>query len=592
MRKIVFFVSLFCLATSSVSSATDLVSAHGRENPAKTVLSATLIHRVMSEIQSTIGPEAVTAKIYIGSDLCLACHGGYEGWRQTQHAFALIRPMQKWSLVPTKGVLADSDQNKTDDFVQGLDFNKISSEYDRFKPNAPRLSLKDGAYTISIGALTLPVVFVRQWREADGTWIQRFGVRIPVVDTTSKFAAANYMAGIRYISKYNKWVLDGIENYYTDNIPKLTVGMTVAQVTAVAENFDQRCAGCHITGIRGLAKTDKGEWTIKPYSAFIYNDDDPNYVDYDGDGSLDQTGIGCESCHGPGSLHIMNPKGGANIFNPAKSDALAASEICGQCHSRFKSVPNKTFSWAFNDAAMTPWIPGSGEALSKYYTDSGSYYPDGKNGKSTHMQYNQYIASPHLKNASNWIPCSQCHEMHKDTKTPGQIVTDYTLNGVSIPTKAENNTLCLGCHAPYGPFARITKADVAKYDLNLVKIAGVVEAHMHHPYAPERFMELGRCTSCHMAKMGTAPGGGTELVVTAHTFEAVSPQKTLLLKDKADGMPNSCAIYCHSEKVNLFGFGLSPNPLKFNSQFDLDNATILQKYYGPGGKWWNIDVKP
>ncbi len=59
-----------------------------------------------------------------------------------------------------------------------------------------------------------------------------------------------------------------------------------------------------------------------------------------------ELGIACEACHGPGKEHLQshrNPlrrymqhlRGGADptIINPARLDPIAASEICGQCHS-------------------------------------------------------------------------------------------------------------------------------------------------------------------------------------------------------------------------------------------------------------------
>jgi hypothetical protein len=90
------------------------------------------------------------AGFYAGSEFCLMCHKNYAGWHDTLHATVLIKPMTQWSLVKGKGVLADYDQNGVDDFVQGLDFNKISSPFDLYKPNAPKLSVKNGVYTITI----------------------------------------------------------------------------------------------------------------------------------------------------------------------------------------------------------------------------------------------------------------------------------------------------------------------------------------------------------------------------------------------------------------------------------------------------------
>ena len=53
----------------------------------------------------------------------------------------------------------------------------------------------------------------------------------------------------------------------------------------------------------------------------------------------------------------------------------------------------------------------------------------------------------------------------------------------------------------------------------------------------------------------------------------------------------TCALPIYNSKVNIFGLGLKSGTT-FNTQFDKDLATILQKYYGPGGTWWDTKGNP
>ena len=156
-------------------------------------------------------------------------------------------------------------------------------------------------------------------------------------------------------------------------------------------------------------------------------------------------------------------------------------------------------------------------------------------------------------------------------------------DGLEIPTANDNNTLCLACHATHGDFEDITFEMVADYEANVDAIGEVVSAHTHHPYAPEREMGLSRCSKCHMPKVAKS---ALAYDIHAHTFEAIAPEKTLMYQDDG-GMPNSCAVSCHSQKVNLWGYGISDDISVWNSDFEVMNAEKLQEYFGPGGSWWD-----
>lgn len=525
--------------------------------------------------------------VYVGSEFCLACHQK-ERWRTTKHAQALRRPMAEYSLIKGKGVVADYDKNGIDDFQQGLDFNQISSVFDPYKPNAPKLSFEAGTYFITIGELKMPVVFTQG---GTGSWKQRFGVRIPVSDTPTKLSAEIYMSPIQYNEKTRSYVLYNDKDWYdtTTKAPKWVAGMTAAQISAHGGSYSKNCIGCHSTGIRSLKQTANGEWLYSGWPATLSWPDDPSYFDYDGDGINDLVNIGCEACHGPGGNHILGGGDVTKIVHPGKLPVNEANEVCEQCHVRVKSVPNGTHKWPFNDATHTSWIPGSGEPLANYYTDSGGYWPDGTTSKQHHQQLSDLYRSSKPTNPFHPVRCFDCHDPH-GSANKNMIVESIhdDRTNLDIPTANNNNTLCLACHATHGDFSSISKEEVAAYAENVAKIAAVVSAHTHHPYGPERSMGLSRCSKCHLP---TVAKSAVDYDIHSHTFEVIPPEKTLHYQD-AGGMPNACAVSCHGTKVNSFGLGLDPALGTWNAQFDKDLATVLMKYYGPEGLWWKRSLMP
>jgi Doubled CXXCH motif (Paired_CXXCH_1) len=520
--------------------------------------------------------------VYIGSSFCVACHTDKRTFLDTQHSTFARRPLTQYTMVPKRGVIADVNANGKDDFIDGLDFNTISSIFDPYKPNAPKLSVKNGTYLITIAGVDFPVVATLGGGPAQA---QRFLVRIPVTDTESKFTKATYFAPFAYDPVSNAYTANALTSWYDANKqPIFTATTTVAKLGPIAaSNYDATCKGCHVPGIKSLAKANTGEWVLQAFPAALYAADDPAFVDFNGDGNLELAGIQCESCHGPGSNHVLNGADPTKIVNPTKLTNAQQQDICTRCHASGKSNPAGTFAWPFKDDAMTDWLPGS-EPIASYFTDTTAYWPDGKLQKSG-RPWGDYHTSLHATNAFENVSCNVCHNIHARTTNERQLYEsryDATTK-LTIKTSPENDTFCLSCHATFGSFAGISKAMVADYANNEEAIGKFVSAHTHHPYTPEGLMGNSNCIQCHMA--GT--GGG-------HSWRAVAPELTLKYQAQG-GMPNSCggaaAGGCHNSKVNIFGLGLKTGTT-WNNQYDVNLATILQKYYGPGGTWWDTKGAP
>ena len=243
--------------------------------------------------------------------------------------------------------------------------------------------------------------------------------------------------------------------------------------------------------------------------------------------------------------------------------------------------------WPYDEAsgmAFTPFDAKAGKPLSAFYRLNPNLWPDGAHVNGG-RQYSAFMKSAHAT-AAQGIGCAGCHSPHAEGE--GHLLRERVRAAdLTIPTKAEDNTLCLSCHATRGPFASLTQRDVlgsTSVDAAAQeKMKKVVEAHTHHPYAPERTMGLSRCTTCHM--------------VAGHGFDVIPPAMTLKYATNARGMINSCAAACHNNKADVWGYGfkgsarLNPSVAGTNvstwmNPFDLTLATKLNAYFGDVGTWW------
>jgi predicted CXXCH cytochrome family protein len=221
--------------------------------------------------------------------------------------------------------------------------------------------------------------------------------------------------------------------------------------------------------------------------------------------SVAEWNVGCERCHGAGSVHAEHPTRD-NIINPARMHYVQANDTCIQCHSQGQPLKNpiqgKYYDWPVGYRV--------GMNLSDYWKlephELGkltfTHFPDGTAHKNR-MQGNDFVQSLMY---SRGVTCFSCHDPHG---TSNQAMLRKPINDV-----------CGTCHGPNtqnGPHAVS------------------IEAHTHH----KADSPGSQCVACHMPKIEQTIA---DVNVSSHTFHFVTPVQTDTLK-----IPNACTA-CHQDK--------------------------------------------
>ena len=258
--------------------------------------------------------------------------------------------------------------------------------------------------------------------------------------------------------------------------------------TGLQQNWNFECAECHSTNLRRNYDPVRGAYKT----------------------SYSEINVSCESCHGPGSLHVawarrlagwqaleatkglavslderrnvswtLDPTTG-NSARSAPRRTTREIETCAHCHSRRGPI------WA----DVPPGAP-IGDGYRVALLDDNLYFPDGQIRDEVY-EYGSFLQS-RMFHAG--VTCSDCHEPH------------------SLKLRAPGNGVCDQCHAP------------EKYDVAA-----------HHRHAPD---SIGaQCVSCHMPTR-------TYMVVDPrrdHSMRIPRPDLSVSL-----GTPNACNG-CHADK--------------------------------------------
>ena len=310
-------------------------------------------------------------------------------------------------------------------------------------------------------------------------------------------------------------------------------------VWAIGSRFEQQFMGVdgHTeTLLPGSWLVDKGEWKTKGWDGWqaptpLQRCHGCHTVGLDlNTGDFIEPGIGCESCHGPGSWH-------RNTLGIGAIASTLDAQVCGQCHTRGLAVDGKHFF---------PVGYKIGEPLADYFRasrpgigqNSAEWWGNGREHK-RHQEYGAWKQGGHadsLKSLTDGYhgrygkitpACLRCHaaEAAADPRR------DFTLDEVRY------GITCAVCHHVHGDL------DTARYQCSYCHEQG---AYYHQPERNDNHVVCGAeakvaCSDCHMPRTAKSGGG---LNLRSHHPGIVPPADT----DRY-GVPSSCANGgCHRNR--------------------------------------------
>lgn len=256
--------------------------------------------------------------------------------------------------------------------------------------------------------------------------------------------------------------------------------------TGQQQNWNFMCAECHSTDVQ--MNFDETSGTFRT--------------------TYSEVSVGCEACHGPGSLHALEARSGefrnsrlglsvdlddqgraAWVIDPATGIAARSEpamrppqqpETCGRCHARRGFL---TAEYQHGEPLTATHMPA--------LLDEGLYYADGQILDEVYV-YGSFVQSRMYRAG---VTCSNCHDAHT----------------AALKTGPDPDAVCYQCHLP----TKFSATDHTGHEQGLVA-----------------------CVDCHMPER-------TYMVVDErrdHGFRVPRPDLTETI-----GVPNACAD-CHADR--------------------------------------------
>jgi hypothetical protein len=492
---------------------------------------------MLIKISGNVPPNAT----YIGSTACIECHEDQKHFTKTLHRLGMTvigKPskLQDHSRFPEFNKGLDKLLAGTKFWFYGFDPKRGFDKYQistKAPADAASVSFTATFYKDSDGKLKFRAenakdpkdparIYPVEMTYGGGLYKQRYLVRIGA--NLFPFVQFNQNGDDSFADRSRKpWRDYHGDWFYNEQTTKLAD-------PPQGKSFDKECASCHYAGYT-LTKNAKGDYIAGAAK------DRNGEMDIDGDGKPNEINLGCETCHGPGSVHdkakeIDMP---ATIVSPNKLSAERADVLCGQCHSRPQGFLNNDQPVNKDNKMMLPGTSRN-RFLTEYTTrpdgKDADFWADGLHSKSHHQPYSDLIKAKKYRNGTQLVACSDCHDTHGNGKSVHQLKND--------PKTTE---VCTACHKDSKDM-KAHLADKAKCTVDVSKIS---------------------CSDCHNAKTAqTGAGFGKGLLnkdgknywvndISSHVYD-VPRKDNKGVKGVAPGaaMPipytNSCGAACHDTK--------------------------------------------
>lgn len=224
---------------------------------------------------------------------------------------------------------------------------------------------------------------------------------------------------------------------------------------------------------------------------------------------------GCESCHGPGSLHIRSKGAISDIISFSALSAIESSAVCLQCH---RGSP--TMDWRSNVHVLNDVGCNECHKSHKITAPKMVYLGDPDICFSCHQdKAAQHLLPSHHPVKEGKIKCSSCHNNHG---SENDNLRENTLNDLCFTCHAEHQGPfiyehapavedCSICHDPHGTIANnLLKQNEPFLCLRCHRGHRRNPRTGDHPSVPAL---MTSCTQCHMSVHGTdlpsqVSGGG------------------------------------------------------------------------------------
>lgn len=334
-----------------------------------------------------LGGAGPTAAVYVGSKVCSGCHALiYKNYVASAMGRSVVAASQTRELVPAFGSIA----------VQSGDFHfEVARRGDEL--------YQDEFQTDASGGFIFKRSFKLEYALGSGTNGITYAIR-----------KGSYLfeAPLSYYQRARAWRLSpGYENTNAGFSRPMAAG----------------CVACHGGRAKAIADRD-GLYGEPPFA---------------------EMAIGCENCHGPGSLHVPHP-GKSNIVNPAKLSYSRAEEICMKCH---QAGDARVYQPGKSDADFRPGMPLSNVvAIFKIPLDPATAAPADLLEHHFSMKLSKCFTG-----SGGRLSCLSCHDPHA---MPAKIDAAayfekkceacHTVSSCKLPMAQREQSAqgCIGCHMP------------------------------------------------------------------------------------------------------------------------------------------------